>query len=111
MRQEVQQLVVPEPFRAGKKRPSLALGCLVKLIGSFALYIPRAGHRGQMRLQAGSLRRCRDGVFGNTVGEYSNPVTANQAFHKLLARAGLPLIRLHDVRHSAATPLIIGIDV
>jgi hypothetical protein len=64
-----------------------------------------------MRLQVGSLWRGRDGVFGNTVGEYSNPITANQAFHKLLARAGLPLMRIHDVRHSVATPLFIGTDV
>jgi hypothetical protein len=36
-RKEVQRLVMQEPFRAGKKRQSLSLDWLVKLIKSFAL--------------------------------------------------------------------------
>jgi integrase len=61
----------------------------------------------EMRLQAGSLWQDRDLVFGNAIGEYRNPATTNQAFHRLLARAGLVPMRIHDLRHSAATLLII----
>jgi putative transposase len=49
----------------------------------------------------------RDLVFGNAIGDYRNPATTTQAFHRLLARAGLPRMRIHDLRHSAATLLII----
>ena len=61
----------------------------------------------RMSLQAGSLRQDRDLVFGNAMGDYHNPATTTQAFHRLLARAGLPRMRIHDLRHSAATLLII----
>jgi len=61
----------------------------------------------EMRLQAGSLWQDRDLVFGNAIGDYRNPATTNQAFHRLLARAGLVPMRIHDLRHSAATLLII----
>jgi integrase len=46
-------------------------------------------------------------VFVNTSSDYRHPVTTSQAFHSLLARAGLPRMRIHDLRHSAVTLLII----
>jgi integrase len=61
----------------------------------------------ETRLQAGSLWKNRDLVFGNAIGDYRNPATTTQSFHRLLARAGLPPMRIHDLRHSAATLLII----
>jgi integrase len=60
----------------------------------------------EVRLKAGSQWRDRDLVFCNAVGYYRNPATTEQAFHRLLVRAGLPSMRIHDLRHSAATLLI-----
>lgn len=60
----------------------------------------------EARLKAGSQWQNRDLVFCNAVGDYRNPSTTHQAFHRLLARAGLPPMRIHDLRHSAATLLI-----
>jgi integrase len=48
-------------------------------------------HQLEMRLQASSLWQDQDLVFcNNTTGDYRNPATTSQAFHRLLARAGLP---------------------
>ncbi len=61
----------------------------------------------EMRLRAGSLWQDRDLVFCNAIGDYRNPATTSQAFHRLLARTGIPPMRIHDLRHSAATLLIV----
>lgn len=45
-------------------------------------------------------------VFLNREGRYISPVYLRQRFHKLLTAAGIPDIRLHDLRHSCATLLI-----
>jgi integrase len=58
------------------------------------------------RLEAGDLWQDRDLVFSNAFGEYRHPAATMKAFHRLLASAGLPRMRIHDLRHSAATLLI-----
>jgi len=63
-------------------------------------------HQLEMRLKAGRQWLDRDLVFCNTFGSYRNPATTSQAFHRLLARAELPPMRIHDLRHSVATLLI-----
>ena len=59
------------------------------------------------RLKAGTLWEDNDLVFPNNVGR---PVEAGNMLHRsfwpLLERAGLPRIRFHDLRHSAATLLM-----
>ena len=60
-----------------------------------------------MRSQAGSLWPDRDGVFCNAIGDYRNLATTTQAIHRLLVKAGLPSMRIHDLWHSAAMLLII----
>lgn len=59
------------------------------------------------RLKAGTLWEDNDLVFPNSVGR---PVEAGNMLHRsfgpLLDRAGLPRIRFHDLRHSAATLLM-----
>jgi integrase len=65
-------------------------------------------HRAQqleMRLKA-SAWEDRDLVFCNTHGGYLHPTHSVVEFQKLLAAAGLPKIRFHDLRHSAATILL-----
>ena len=45
-------------------------------------------------------------VFTNLVGEAPDPGWQRQVFQKALADAGLPTIRFHDLRHTAATLLL-----
>ncbi|MBV9688237.1 MAG: site-specific integrase, partial [Ktedonobacteraceae bacterium] len=61
----------------------------------------------EMRLKAGSLWQNQDLVFCNATGNYCNPATTSRVFHRLLATTGLPPMRIHDLRHSAATLLIV----
>jgi integrase len=50
-------------------------------------------------------------VFTNTVGKPLHPTNFLQrSFYPLLERAGLPRIRFHDLRHSAAT-LLLGLGI
>lgn len=45
-------------------------------------------------------------VFTDREGEPVHPHAISQSFERIVARAGLPPIRLHDVRHTHATLLI-----
>ena len=59
------------------------------------------------RLKAGSLWQDHDLVFTSTIG---TPVDVGnltyRSFRPLLKRAGLPRIRIHDLRHTAATLML-----
>jgi integrase len=61
----------------------------------------------QERLAAGPLWTDHDLVFANAVG---NPINVSnlvpRSFNPLLAKAGIPRIRFHDLRHTAATLLL-----
>ncbi len=60
------------------------------------------------RIAAGMLWDARhDLVFPNTLGRPLHPThLLKRDFHPLLRRAGLPAIRFHDLRHTAATLLL-----
>ncbi|MFN2569635.1 MAG: tyrosine-type recombinase/integrase [Candidatus Dormibacteria bacterium] len=45
-------------------------------------------------------------VFCNQVGKYLQAQQVLVGLHELLARAGLPRVRFHDLRHTAATLLL-----
>jgi integrase len=45
-------------------------------------------------------------VFADGDGEPIHPHAFSQAFDRVVARAGVPVIRLHDVRHTHATWLL-----
>jgi integrase len=45
-------------------------------------------------------------VFAGPDGEPIHPHAFSQAFERLVRRAGVPIIRLHDVRHTHATLLL-----
>src|SRR5260370_18105313 len=45
-------------------------------------------------------------VFCNIYGSFFNPDHVWYLFKKLLKAAGLPSVRFHDLRHSAATVLL-----
>lgn len=54
----------------------------------------------------------RDLVFPNLRGGYLHPNHLGEAFRALLEQAGLPPIRFHDLRHSAATILLsMGVNI
>jgi integrase len=57
-------------------------------------------------LKAGTRWQDNDLVFCNIYGGYLDPAHLRQRFDKLLKDAGLPDLRFHDLRHSAATILL-----
>lgn len=57
-------------------------------------------------LQVGNQWKNLDLVFCNLYDSYQNPHRLITLFDKLLKDAGLPDIRFHDLRHSAATKLL-----
>ena len=58
------------------------------------------------RVAAGSLWRGSFCVFTTPVGTPVDPRNDYREFKKLLGRAGLPSVRLHDLRHTAASLLV-----
>lgn len=60
------------------------------------------------RLKAGQRWQDNDYVFPNTIGKLLDPRGLRRRwFDKMLERAGLPHIRFHDMRHTAATLLLL----
>jgi integrase len=57
------------------------------------------------RLAAGPAWRESGMVFTTTQGGYLEPRNVNRAFRALCERAEVPLLRVHDLRHSCATLL------
>ncbi|HVB60105.1 MAG TPA: tyrosine-type recombinase/integrase [Ktedonobacteraceae bacterium] len=60
--------------------------------------------------RAGSRWRNMDVVFCNRYGGYIESATLRRVFKRILEGAGLPDIRFHDLRHSAAT-ILLGMGV
>jgi integrase len=60
----------------------------------------------QVRITAGEKWQERGIVFCNIYGGFFNPVKVLALFQRLLRDAGLPKMRFHDLRHSAATILL-----
>ncbi len=60
----------------------------------------------QARIEAGDKWQEQGIVFCNIYGGFFNPGHVWYLFKGLLRRAGLPDVRLHDLRHSVATVLI-----
>jgi integrase len=57
----------------------------------------------QERLLAGSKWRDHDLIFASVIGTPMDAVTFARKFDQALKRAGLPHIRVHDLRHTVAT--------
>ena len=65
----------------------------------------------QDRLLAGRHWRDHAFVFTSSVGTPLEPSNVTKRFRKLLVSAGVPSIRFHDLRHTAATFLLAqGVD-
>ncbi len=70
-------------------------------------------HREQQeekRKEAGKAWYENDLVFPNSIGKFLEPGRLHIWFKKLLKEAGLPDMRFHDLRHSAAT-ILLGMGV
>jgi integrase len=99
-RQRGAGLVLVEPKTQRSRRTvHLARGTMETL---------REHHRLQMeaKLAAGSRWQDRHLTFCTVWGGPLDPGHINQQFHKALTRAGLPALRPHDLRHTAATLLL-----
>lgn len=59
-----------------------------------------------LRAGAGAGWHDRDLVFCTSTGLPLNPNHVVEALKRVLGQAGLPIIRFHDLRHSAATLLL-----
>ena len=67
-------------------------------------------HQLEAKLQAGGAWHEQDLVFCTSLGTPFNPSKLLERFKTLLKRAGLPDIRFHDLRHSAAS-ILLSMDV
>lgn len=78
------------------------------LLPSVVLDLLKQHHRHclEIRLKAGSTWQERDLVFSDKSGGFLNPDTLRRKFYKILEKAGLPKMHIHDLRHSAATILL-----
>ncbi len=66
----------------------------------------------EIRLKAGSAWQEYDLVFCTNKGRYLWPANVRQRFYRILRRAGLPRMHIHDLRHSASTLLRkMGVDL
>src|SRR6266571_1590779 len=66
----------------------------------------------ETKLKAGSAWEEHDLVFCNIYGRFLNSASLHHLFTSLVKKAGLPQMRFHDLRHSAATILMaMGVPV
>ncbi len=66
----------------------------------------------EMYLRLGATASASDRVFTNEIGTPIRPDSVGQAFVRLVKESGIPLIRLHDLRHTHASHLLLaGINI
>ncbi len=92
------QLVEPKSERSRRQMP--LPGVAVK-----ALTRHRATQNRE-RLLAGSRWAGTDFVFASTIGTPLDDSNVRKEFHRILEKAELPRMRIHDLRHSFATLLL-----
>jgi integrase len=63
-------------------------------------------YQDELRQKAGGEWQEHDLVFCNQYGSFLRPDRVRKQFQQLLVTAGLPYMRFHDLRHSAATILM-----
>jgi integrase len=69
-------------------------------------------HQRERYLRLGVTATASDRVFTTDLGEPLQPNSVGQAFRRLVKEAGVPVIRLHDLRHTHASQLLMaGINI
>jgi len=58
------------------------------------------------RLKVGDLWQHQDLIFCTDLGKPLDPMNTYRRFHKAQSKAGLPIMRQHDTRHTAATLML-----
>ncbi len=94
------RLVEGDPkSRSGRRRIALSSSLVESL---------RRHHARQVehRLIAGEAFEDHGYVFSNEIGGHIHPNTLYRRYRDLTARAGVPTIRFHDLRHTSATLLL-----
>src|SRR5579883_2315724 len=88
--------------------PKTARGRRTIMLAPFVVEMLRTHHMAQMeaRDKANGQWIDRDLVFSGLHGDYFNPAFLLKVFKHVLIDAGLPPMRFHDLRHSAATILL-----
>jgi integrase len=89
-------------------KPKTAKGKRSIALPSFVMEMLKRHYVSQLeeRRKSGSAWVDRDLVFPNQRGDFLIANTVLRRFHRLLKDAGLPRMRFHDLRHSAATLLL-----
>jgi integrase len=99
-------VVTSEPKTASSRRKIALSSFVVEALKQHRI------HQLEMRLKAGSKWQDNDLVFCNVYGNFLHPYRLYLMFNKVLADAGVPRVRFHDLRHSAATILLsMGVNV
>jgi Phage integrase family len=85
--------------------PKSAASCRTIALDRTTVRVPRAHRRLQMEeaAKAGDLWAETGYVFTDQKGEPLNPDYLTRRFRYLVHKSGLPPVRLHDLRHGAAT--------
>lgn len=98
----------------GPKRSDFAIGTPKNgkgrsvALGPIVVCVLRDHRRQQAEAQLllGAEWQDRDLVFPNEFGDYLSTTTIGRALRRVIERAGLPRIRFHDLRHTAATIML-----
>ena len=97
--EEKGRLLLKEPKRSSRRTVHLPQVCLSALLA----------HREtqeQDRILAGTRWKESDFVFTTSIGTPLEPRNLERAYRQVLSTAGLRHIRIHDLRHTAATLLL-----
>lgn len=95
-----QGIISKEPKTPDSKR-QVALGADV-----VALLRKHKAAQNEVRLAAGGNWEDHDRVFTNEIGNYISEPQTRHIFYACLDAAGLPRMRIHDLRHTAATLML-----
>ena len=93
-------LLLKEPKRSSKRTINLPRVCVTALLEHRAI-------QEQERRLAGTRWQESDYVFTTGIGTPMEPRNLERAYGQILAIAGLHHVRIHDLRHTAATLLLI----
>ena len=93
------QLILTEPKRKSRRTINLPRICVSALLEHRTM-------QEQERRLAGSRWKEADYVFTTGIGTPMEPRNLERAYQQILALAGLHHIRIHDLRHTAATLLL-----